>query len=178
MFLRNWYKSLALYEMAKDNSYISISAVDTDGVERALWNKDSSQAHYAINIYNHVATVNKAINSNFYKGIAFGTGNTPPTFDDYKLAGSVISTISAVSAPTFSFDEDGLTLTTVYTMTNTGTADITVGEIGMFARQYYQNSTNYYKNFLIERTALDTPVTIPAGGVGQVTYTIHMPYPT
>ena len=30
----------------------------------------------------------------------------------------------------------------------------------------------------VERTVLETPVTIPAGGVGQVTYTIRMNYPT
>lgn len=58
------------------------------------------------------------------------------------------------------------------TITNNNETDITIGEVGIV----YQTGSSY--SVLFERTVLESPITIPAGGVGQVTYTIRMNYPT
>ena len=73
-------------------------------------------------------------------------------------------------------DESGLTITALYTITNTGSSAFTIGELGLIAATYTNVSTN--SKCLVERTVLDTPVTIPAGGIGQVEYTITFNYPT
>jgi len=125
------------------------------------------------------ATSNATSYSKTPPGVVFGTGNTPPTVDDYTLSGSFISGLSTSNvtvAETTSKNDDGsMVFTYVYTINNSTGADITIGEIGI---QTYANSSSYYINVLVERTVLDTPVTIAAGGVGQVTYTIRMNYPT
>ena len=68
----------------------------------------------------------------------------------------------------------------MFTLTNTGSEDFTISELGLVTYAYITNTNGYCyeNNFLLERTVLENPITIPAnGGVGQVTYTIRMDYP-
>lgn len=112
-------------------------------------------------------------------GVIFGDGNTLPTRDDYRLSGNVISTVTGTATGGFTTDADGVTGTYTYTLTNTGSADITIAEVGLITGGHSTSSrTGPYYKLLMERTVLDSPVTIPAGGVGQITYTIRMNYPT
>lgn len=118
-------------------------------------------------------------------GVYFGSGNTPATIDDYKLSGDVIQNITTSYVENSIYEEDGSagTLSYTYTITNNNDTEITIGEVALFGEAYWQtasssNSATYTHFFyLFERTALESPVTIPAGGVGQVTYTIRMNYP-
>jgi hypothetical protein len=58
----------------------------------------------------------------------------------------------------------------MYTLTNNGTEDFTVSEIGLYGyiRQKHKDKSYYYRyHVLIDRTLLETPITIPGnGGVG------------
>lgn len=109
---------------------------------------------------------------NSWGGVAFGDGSTPVSFDDYELAGQAHAAYDATASISKSVDDDGATITALYTITNNSDADMVIAELGLF---HGYNNTVY---FMVERTVLDSPVTIPAGGVGQITYTIRMNYPT
>lgn len=118
-----------------------------------------------------------------YGGVVFGTGTTPPTIDDYCLSGDLVTTLTATATVTLDYDEGGVTVTAVYTLTNTGADTVTIGEVGLIGCVATTNSssTSYQTESvkcLFERSVLDTPVEIPAGGFGQVTYTIRIDYPT
>ena len=124
----------------------------------------------------------------FSYGVVFGTDNTPASFNDYRLAGSCITNITCSSKNNTTYAEDGssTTVSYTYTITNDSDVEITIGEVGMFSQATWQTGGNTssaaptrytHFNYMYERTALDTPVTIPAGGVGQVVYTIHFNYP-
>ena len=111
----------------------------------------------------------------------FGTGNALPTINDYKLSGEIIKGLSSSNVTTtqvFEHVGDVNKLVTTYTISNTTSSDIIIGEIGIMntIRVYYQKSNSYdvYVPILLERTALDEPITIPAGGIGRVTYTLEM----
>lgn len=126
------------------------------------------------------------VTSIFDYGVAFGTGNAPVTIDDYKFSGETVTnfTVSSVYNRSSAIDGTETINTRTYTITNNNDFDITIGEVGFFAGASIQTSwskPNYvYHNpiYMLERTALETPITIPAnGGVGQVTYTIRMEYP-
>ena len=176
MFTKNWYTALGLLMV---NTYGTYKGYD--GSTKAAY----QPTYNALNLVSnsggakspYLGNVLTSLYSN--GGVIFGSGTTPPSLDDYKLSSSIISTITA-SAPTPSVvtDDNGVSVTTIYSLTNTGTEDITVGEVGLIASLYSSSSTEYYLKALLERTVLDTPVTIPAGGIGQVTYTIRMNYPT
>lgn len=110
-----------------------------------------------------------------------GTGTTPPTFDDYGLSGSIITTISSsVASTSKTVEEDGITISTTWSITNTSDEAITIGEIAFWGG--YNGSSNANSSsaskMCIERTVLEEPLTIEAGGVGQLTYTIRLKYPT
>ena len=108
-------------------------------------------------------------------GVVFGDGTTEVSKDDNKLSGNVITTISGTAVSQDTCDDAQAIKSTLFTIINTGTEPVTISEIGYFGAVGYKT---FYTNAMLERTLLETPVTIPAGGVGQVTYTIRLNYPT
>lgn len=176
MFTKNWYKLYAVCAFTKSQSVNPFGAIDVNNQVKELYNHDVN-SDMAMDIYTYVETILTTLTTSDIRGVAFGTGDTTPTPDDYKLAGSTISSLSGSVAKNVSVDEDGTTLTAIYTLTNSGTEDVTVREIGLFNIGYY-SKLKYSTSFLLDRTVLDAPVTIPAGGIGQVTYTIRLNYPT
>lgn len=177
MFTKNWYKIMADAMMTTEKEKeLESGAVDYSGRTRNLYYRDANNIVSALNLRNMVRFV---ITTDIVKasyGVCFGDGTTPATMDDYNLSGNMITTIVTNDAPTVTVDDEGATLSVVYTVTNTGSEDITISEVCMFNYWYYNSSS--YTCYLLERTLLDSPVTIPAGGVGLVTYTIRMNYPT
>lgn len=109
-------------------------------------------------------------------GILLGTGDTPPTIDDHRLAGDIITTIASSVAVSFEMEEDGASLTSLCTITNSGSESITIREVGLFGKAKGGNSES--DAVLVERTVLDAPLTIEPGSVGQLTYIIKLNYPT
>ena len=110
-------------------------------------------------------------------GIMFGTGTTPPTMNDYKLESPIIDgTVYATdqNAPTQGFETDKAKIYVSHEVKNQGTNPVTITEAGVFGCQ----STASKTSFLLDRTVLDTPVTIPAGESRTITYAIVFEYPT
>ena len=144
------------------------------------WDGQSKTKYYP---YKTSVSINSAINTvktdlaRHTKGVLFGTGDTPASLDDYKLAGDVIQNIAASIAETYSYSEAQPSLKAVYTITNNNAAAITIKEVALHVLYNY-TSNNSVRGCVIDRTVLDTPVTIPAGGVGQVEYTIKLNLPT
>lgn len=117
------------------------------------------------------------VNSLTNAGIWIGTGSDSPTENDYNLKSRITSGLTA-STPTTTqgVDSDGNPyLTYLFTLTNTTSSDITVSEIG-----YVQNGgassaigeSTSLDRFLLDRTVLDSPVTVPAGGSAAIEYTL------
>ena len=118
-------------------------------------------------------------------GVAFGDGANPVAArSDYALSGSKISTLKgSIDSKGVSESNGVFTANAIYTLTNTGTEEITITEVGLIGlcqgpKADSTNNTIYHVSTLFDHTVLDTPVTIPAGGVGQVEYTITFNYPT
>ena len=174
MFTKNWYRAYAIEIVTTSTKFINYAGQSTSGYANANHLKLGSTS-YSSNI---PALRNVINNLNTNGGVAFGTGNTPPTLDDYKFSGDLITTITGTATVNVAHDDNGLGATALYSLTNTGSSDITIGEIGLIASLESNTSTGSSYKALLERTVLDTPVTIPAGGIGQVTYTIRMNYPT
>lgn len=116
-------------------------------------------------------------------GVVFGNGTAAESIDDYNMSGDLFTTYEVSSTNEYVVDDNGASRTITYTLTNTGTEDFTVSEIGIIGylseRFDALKSTGYdyyyATNILLERTLLETPITIPANnGVGQVSYTISM----
>jgi hypothetical protein len=175
MVTKNWFRALAA-QMIQSSG---IEMVSTTNAKVTQGNGQGYSLDFGNDYYQCPSMYQPRFNTklNSYgsidnaNGVYFGDGDTPPTVDDYTLSGNVLTTGSATVKVTKNFDNDGITITGLYTITNTGDTDFTIREVGLFLNQGYNR-------YLMERTVLDTPVTIPAGGIGQVTYTIRFNYPT
>ena len=172
MFLNNWYKIL---ERTFRGTSWSANVVNMQG--NAIIIDNSGRTQFANNYNNYDCPSLYYIRNDYASaGVILGTGNTPPTPEDYALSGEIITNFAFSAAVTIMEDAGGCTWSALYTITNTADTDITIREIALMVSNSNYTGKDYHA--LIERTVLDSPVTIPAGGVGVVTYTIRMNYPT
>lgn len=114
-------------------------------------------------------------------GVSFGTGTTPATPSDYCLENILTSakiSVSSQSEVSFSRLDTYEEYSVTFGITNKTDADIVISEVGLTTEPYYlANGNQYtYRYALVDRTVLDTPVTIPAGQSKQITYTIRFNY--
>lgn len=164
MLTDNWYKNFATI-FANGPKGIKCMAVDGTEVNCST---DKSAAAYLIPSNSTSLIVNS--NMNGY-GICFGDGNIAPTREDYFLSGNVITSLSRVSSVE-SAEVIGNTYKYLltYTLKNTGSSDITISEVAWVVM--------FSKYEMVDRTLLDSPVTIPAGDIGVVVYTRSITIPS
>lgn len=152
------------------------------------WSTLTSNLAQASQLQNQYKATSAGQNTWWY-GVSFGTGTTPVTPTDYKLSGEPILGLSSSNVTvgtTYEHNDDYMKMTVTYTINNTTGADITIGEIGIWncIKSYKDSSnTNYsdywrYEPILVDRVVLDSPVTIPSTGVGQVVYEVQLDFPT
>lgn len=161
MITRNWYANL------KSNHN---RAVITNGIrlQDGSYASVGYYASYPERVYNAlVVRETDVVFNSGAAGIVLGSGNTPPTIDDYCLESMITSGLSPKTI--ISNDENGDLKYTI-TMTNTSQNPITIGEVGIMSKVYTGANTNTSNIVLMERTVLEEPITIPANGVGVVTY--------
>lgn len=103
----------------------------------------------------------------FFRGIAFGSGTTPPQKTDYKLENYITTGLTYFGNNTKV--TDGIA-NWVQTVQNTSTAQITITEVGLFSK--YSRGSRDYNAFLLTRTVLDTPVVLQPKEVKTFTITI------
>lgn len=189
MFTKNYrdnlYYQLTGYAKPKENCEI-ISVGGTQYKSLSGYSLNRAYSRPVTTIVKNVRATNEnlftdKVTGSFGYGVVFGSGNVAPTLDDITLSGDLITGLSSSYKYTEAFLDNCVELTILYTLTNNNDESITIGEIAlidMIQNQPQQYYDTYYYPYLIERSVLETPITIPAGGVGQVTYTIRMNYPT
>lgn len=104
----------------------------------------------------------------FSRGIAFGSGTTPPQKTNYKLENYITTGLTYSGNNTN--QTDGVT-NWVQTVQNTSTAQITITEVGLFSRCFNPVGQGL-TSFLLTRTVLDTPVVLQPNEVKTFTITI------
>jgi hypothetical protein len=111
-------------------------------------------------------------------GFAFGDGTTPPTEDDYKLSGNIISTLSLYTFSIYA-SEDGDTAYRAFNMTlnNTGDEPVTISEIAWFAPMRRASGSNNAL-CMYDRTLLPEPITIQPGAAENIVYKIGITIPS
>lgn len=177
MFTRNWYKALAATatQTSGKDTYTAIDGVTTNLVtnnEYYIQYGRDNEYKQCPSIYRMRTTY-----SGTFGGVILGTGTKPPSINDCKLSGDLVSGYIYSSTVQTIVDDYGTTTTALYTITNTSDKTITIGEIGLMA-VLNSGSANAQTFALLERTALEVPLVIEPEGVGQLTYTIRFNHPT
>ena len=103
--------------------------------------------------------------------IGVGTGDTPVTYEDYKLNNIIAlpqSNFNIVDIKDESGEAIGLSLKVV--CNNTTGSDVTIKEIGVYSGCY--TKTNNGIPFLVMREVLHTPVSVPNGSSAVISFNI------
>lgn len=102
----------------------------------------------------------------YRRGIAFGSGTTPPQKTDYKLENHITTGLTYSGDSTNQADR---VTNWVQTVQNTSTAQITITEVGLFSKY---DPSQRIPCYLLTRTVLDTPVVLQPNEVKTFTITI------
>ena len=144
-----------------------VTFVKTDGTTANL---RYSNSHTPFDVMNKWS-----VNNTGY-GVSFGTGTTPATVSDYCLESILGDTQISVVAPSKvsysrgdTFDEYSVS----FGATNKTSDAITISEVGLTVGA---SNGSYNYTVLVDRTVLDTPVTIPAHQTKHIAYTIRFNY--
>lgn len=183
MLTRNWYNQMATQ---------MTGAKITNGITRY----DGTKATSSYQTGNTTSYIDERGNSVFYharsvvtstpiytntSGILFGTGDTPPTLDDYKLAGNIVTGITAQVSTSYEIEDEGNGVSAVvglitYLITNNNSTEITIKELCVLG--YCDTGSNSQTGACFDRTVLDTPLTIQPGSIGQLQYRVRAKIPT
>ena len=114
-------------------------------------------------------------------GVSFGTGTTPSTVSDYfleSILGDTQISVTVPSAVTFSRGDTFDEYSASFGVTNITGAAITISEVGLIANPLYGGSPTSSSNVyaLVDRTVLDSPVTIQPNETKHIAYTIRFNY--
>lgn len=190
MFLRNYYNAMVDYGVKNADSSTNMNVykayakdAESPPTNVSLPVGNSNRLEKLLCIFpkgtKELASLNGSTNAELFRGVIFGTGTKEPTLDDYQMSGDHFVDYTASYTLTDDIDDLGVTYTCIYTLTSTASEDVTISEIGLTVPAYKRVASYYmYYGFLIERTLLETPITISPGGVGQITYTLRINYPT
>lgn len=170
MVTRNWYNA---FKALRSKTLIPNGFTFASGAKTKAGYLATSSGSVTNQTWLSLRNSNISFSTSTY-GIMVGSGSTPATLDDYMLENLIASGLSISVAEAVDDDNDGVYKLTI---TNTSNQDITIGEIGMWLQLYTGNNTNNSGAFLVERTVLDNPITIPAGGIGLIEYAIKLPIP-
>lgn len=182
MFTKNWYKQMISRLTGEKTTIKDVlgtdrdSAHDTTGSYERLSLSCTENSGYIYSPSMRYLRNRYAASSG---GAVIGTGTTQPTMDDYCLSGDMITTFSYTSKIETGVDEYGSFVTAMYNISNTGTEPFTIGEIALYcnATNAATSATGGSYCIMVERTVLDSPITIAPDGVGQITYTVRFNYP-
>lgn len=124
--------------------------------------------------------LNGAMTDSSASGFAVGSGDTSPTENDYALEekiNALTGTVTPVNFNNFTYDTENevFHMYVDLALTNPTSDPITIKEVGWFGRAYYGNTigqapSNTSIDALIDRTLLETPITIPASESAVIRY--------
>jgi hypothetical protein len=109
-------------------------------------------------------------------GICVGSGDTPEAATDYQLEEPISDNLQASVVQTVDVDASGNPfLMYDITITNSGGSAVTIREIGYRQSLYAattEGGSGSNRTCLLDRTVLETPVTIEANGIATIRYTL------
>lgn len=181
MITKNWYNIFKMFFAGYYNAADSVGEVTTlSGTKYFAKTPSSSSSSFANAVYgffpsNNIHTTGSVV-SGSKSGVHFGSGDTPPTLDDYCLVNEITTLKGVGCSCAIHTKGNRHELDMFYTVQNTGAESVTVREVGWVAPNQvstYSSTTN----FLFDRTVLDAPVTIAPGETAVIKYTLGVTLP-
>lgn len=186
MFLRNFDHGITAMMLNTANNSISTIATVASGASTTLQTTAGTAVDcilgYSSSNYRQGAYLPIAFSAST---ICVGNGDTPVTYDDYRLSGSWTSGTFTSVSNILSYDETRKvwirTVTVKYQ--NTSSSAVTIKEWGIwrYATQVGSSSTTTYSNSsssiaLVYREVLAEPAVIEPDTIATLTFTLEIPH--
>lgn len=192
MFLRNYDNYMALIQTTDTGCMTTTSfselfasygstTVFADG-NLNLKRTDGSVG--SVNIHYNKATTNPSVWLPFGLGVSticLGDGNTPVSYDDYRLSGNIVTNKLVSVSNTLVYDADKVKYKRVLvcTYTNSTESNITIAEWGLYRPAISTNTMPAYGNnancSLVFREVLSNPIVIAPGTTATLNFEIEVP---
>lgn len=137
--------------------------------ETFTWNGVYRKLTSAANM-NSIKSINStatSVSSGTGFGIFCGSGDTPPTEDDYTLVEPLSLDYIAGS-----ITDTAINKVIQYTVQNNNSEAITIRELGLCVSYWYHSVLEDNWNILLNRKLLDTPITLEVGEQAIITFTV------
>lgn len=149
MILRNFAKLMFSFNLNVVDT-VTCTATGDPALSQSVQRLDKLSS---VNIRTYGRLANENNSGTSYHCLWFGNGTTPPTVDDYTLAGPTVYTQITLNSSSVSSSVNGIDLTV--NITNSGESNITISEIG------FVQCCNYGA-VMLTRDVID-PVTLAPG---------------
>lgn len=162
--------------LSKNSIGVSVTKPDGTAAKISVWydsfaNKNNAHAFDKIQVgYGKSAGVPTEW------GLYFGNGDTEPSVTDYSLAGDLLSIYGTGGTVTLSQTQTGdlLEFRATLPVQNVGSDTATIKEIGFFANLDVVGWS--LQPILIDRTVLDTPITLAPQEIKDIIYIMRFSY--
>ena len=161
MVLNNYYSWRSTVDRVEGNGYITV--VNDAGNQVTIF----SNYNYNWQRYNMSLVPNNGDDKILF--VTIGTGTATPTLDNYCLT-DILSTTSnssgasitnySYSIQTSSTADDARTTIVISGVNNTGST-ITISELGLYKKMWYQEDVDRYYNVYFIRETLNNPIEVP-----------------
>ena len=175
MLTKNFYNHVMSY--LTGNTIVG-GAVDTNGTVYDMY--DAEKITYDWSYMKTLTLSNYFGNYSAGAGVRIGNGVTPATADDYTLESIITNDRLVIGNPgsvLVTKEKDFVAVYAVYTIANNGTESQSISEIGLFTGMKTGSSSTNITLGLMDRTVLESPITINPGEAKPITYTIRFNYP-
>lgn len=161
--LTNNFRKLLKYMFKHDVSFNGGNMVGLDGKETVFTNDDSNPLSWLNSSKQAILTSDTTKDGVF---IAYGSGTTIATSNDYKLESEITDLTLLVNS--VSITDNGYIITS--SVKNTSDEDIIVKELGIFEALKVHGVR---PTFMLTRNVLETPITIKPNETKTFTVTIN-----
>lgn len=168
----------AIYAMASQTNYSDVNTVKAMFPSVGIKNTDG-QDRWISHVNGNLIS-GRAIVTNRNAGFAIGSGSTTATEDDYFLENQITSGFNMIITGTWrNVDSNGkLYEEYTFSITNTSSSTISVSEIALISNSIIAGTSAsatsgfIQNNVMLDRTVLDTPISIPPTETGALKYRI------
>jgi len=175
MLTNNFYLGLAAQIVGLDRNYEKM--ISRSGDKNPFSSSDSIRPFNPVN--GIIQANGTSGNYGGMGGLIIGTGDTPPTVNDYDLENQITTGFTSTTRmPTNNSNDknsiqDSMMYVCSITITNTGVDDLVIKELGYIRG----NSGGKAVQALFDRIVFDTPVSIAANETKTLEYHLCMPRP-
>lgn len=155
-----------------------INAKLSNGTLVPIYPRNSSTQYVPFDYFNETSNIDTIGWASYFNNLICGSGDTPVTYDDYKLASiinqsqlAVVSGTHTATTPVYNEVDGSWSVTYTRLFKNNTSETLTIREIGVMSPFRNSSSTNALAGALTFRKVLENAIDVHANGLVELSFT-------